>query len=201
VHLAYRTHVGSPTTKSVFVCLCDAGCNACGLAFPGVPAISGYTELSPTSVRKALESLAAQGLAKPVRYLNGGRGVATEYLLFHGHKDLSTAPCAECRKNMRNPPPPGGYDKALTDKPTARRRVSEKTHHFASENPSRGGDQQSVTDTTVSTEESSPPARRVTSDPTDTPDPTDWEYGRAQAAKLAEMFGVVDDPPSSRDGT
>jgi pyocin large subunit-like protein len=198
---AYRIQVGSSTTKSILIAMCDAGCNKCGLAFPGVPGLEAKTELGGTAVRKALEELIRQGLIRPVRYLNGGRGVSTEYILLQHIVELSTAPCEECSTKMKNPPPRGWYDKGITTKPIATRGVLVKTHHLATENPSRGGDQQSVTDTTVSTEESSPPARlAASSEPTD---PTPWAENARRARELANALGVqvgLQSPHTVKDG-
>jgi hypothetical protein len=202
VAAGYRISLGNaPATKSVLIAIADAGCNACGLAWPGAPLLESKTELGNSTVRKSLNELERQGLIRTVRYPNGGRGVTTEYLVLEHVVELSPAPCEECRKRMKNPPPAGTYNKSVTNKPATTERVSGETRHHRAKNPPPRGDQQSVTATTVSTPtvESSPTAHlKSPSDPTD---PTPWAENAAQARALADKFGATSDPPSSRDAT
>lgn len=198
VAAAYRINLGnSPATKSVLVAIADAGCNACGLAWPGARLLEQKTELGNSTVRKSLNDLEKQGLIRAVRYKNGGRGVTTEYLVLEHVIELSPSPCGECRTKMKNPPPTGGYDGSLTNKPATTRRVSVETRHHRDENPPPRGYQQSEQINSQSAE-NSPSARPIPSEP---PDPTPWAENAAQARRLADEFRVTPDPPSSRDGT
>lgn len=192
VAAAYRIQVGNPTTKAVLVALADAGCNECGLGWPGVPLLSEKTELGGSTVRRSLEALAKQGLIRSCRYPNGGRGVSTEFRILEQVIEFSTCPCEECRQKMKNPPAAGAYDIGVTHKPSRNERVSGNTLSLTRENPLAAGYQQSVTSNSQA-KENSPPARRTTSDPSPTTD-AEWHHGAQEAAKLASLFGPTDTP-------
>jgi hypothetical protein len=192
VSAAYRIQIGNPTTKAVLIALADAGCNACGLGWPGVPLLSEKTELGGSTVRRSLEALTKQGLIRILRYPNGGRGVATEYRVLEQVIELSTCPCGNCRLKMKNPPAAGTYDIHGTPKPSRSERVSGNTLSLTRENPPAAGTQQSVTSNSQG-KENSPAARHVTSDPHPTTD-AEWSHGAREAARLASLFGPTDTP-------
>lgn len=113
-------------TQHVLHALADHACECCGLAWPSVPTLAAKCNLGATTVREALDRLERAGLLRVHAYPQGGRGRSTQYVVLPELAELSTAPCGKCAGNLRNPPPRVGFDKSVTDKPTAARGVSAK---------------------------------------------------------------------------
>lgn len=100
---ALELTIGSPGAKSVLLVLADRACGTCGLCWPGVNKIAEWTEMGPTSIRKALDTLRERGLIIASGYETGGRGRTTEYVVLPHLPGLSTAPCVECVKRRKKP--------------------------------------------------------------------------------------------------
>lgn len=93
--------IGSPGAKAILLLLCDRACERCGLAWPGVPTLARWSEMSVASVRRALDTLREAGHIDVHRFPKGGRGLSTEYIVLPALPDLSTAPCGECGKRLK----------------------------------------------------------------------------------------------------
>jgi hypothetical protein len=195
---AYSLTLGDGITKAVLVAMADSGCNVCGLAWPGISHLERKTELGPTVIRKALASLTKQGMIRIWAYPRGGRGRSTEYRVLEQFVELSTPPCRDCQLNMKKPSRRGGYDKSVTEKPTATRGVLAKPIAEGVQNPPRGGDHPSVEPIPVSPKENSPPARHGPSGLPTTD--AEWHRGAQEAAKLAHLFGPTPTPDRAATG-
>lgn len=100
---AYGVVVGTPSAKAVLVALAWHACEDCSLAWPGRRSLAEKTEIGERRISSALAELVKAGHLTIFRYPFGGRGVSTEYVVLPQVGELSTAPCGECRKRMKNP--------------------------------------------------------------------------------------------------
>lgn len=103
---AYALTLGNPGRKATLIALASRACENCGICWPGVTWIMLATEMSERSTRRCLTELAAAGHIVVRRYPQGGRGVATEYLILPTLPKLLAAPCPQCLSRMR-----GGSEK------------------------------------------------------------------------------------------
>lgn len=145
VQAAYGVTVGKPGTKAVLLSLAWHACDSCGIAWPGHKAIAADTEIGRSRISEALAELVAAGWLAVYRFPNGGRGLSTEYIVLQSVRKLSTAPCAECRKRMKNVPQSGPFTAAAAEKSPQGGRIGGKPSGKSSETVQTGNHQQSVT--------------------------------------------------------
>jgi hypothetical protein len=98
---ALELTVGSHGVKAILMLMADRACEHCGLAWPGVPTLARWSEMSVASVRRALDTLREAGHLDVHRFPKGGRGLSTEYIVLPSLPELSTAPCGECGKRLK----------------------------------------------------------------------------------------------------
>jgi hypothetical protein len=181
-------------TKFVLIALADHACDACGLAWPGVPHLIEKTGLADRTIRGALDELLAAGTIRLHGYGTGGRGRATEYVVLPGLDGTEQAPCHRCcavRKTPqemrgiegRNPAAGAGFKSQGNVIPCSSRRL----------NPAAGAAQPSV-------EPEPPRAHAREADPTATEKksprgaatPPTWDSPPATAKDAQERVLEVD---------
>ena len=191
-----------PAAKSVLMHVAQPACEACGIAWPGVPWLERKSGLGKTAIRAALEWLVKAGHLKIYAYPQGGRGMSTEYIVLPQLTELSTTPCGECRSRMKRHRLAVGIDQSVTPKPTARRWVSAKPTAQTTQNPPRGGDQSFIeSESFTRTSGPSPSARgSATPPPSEPPPPTNAQESYQAVLRLVDAVGDALGPPSLRTG-
>jgi len=190
IRIAYGLNIGDGIAKAVLVAMADAGCDQCGMAWPGVSYLERKVEFGATTIRNALAALTNQGLIEIRAYAKGGRGMATEYVVLRQFIELSTAPCGKCSANLTKPSRRGGYDNAGTNKPTVARGVSAKPTAKGVQNPPRGGDQPSVEPEPSHAETSAAPQHG----PSEPPPPRNAQEALARVTAMTRGIGVIPSP-------
>lgn len=137
--------MGKPAVKAVLLALAWHSCEQCGTAWPGHSALAADTNLGRSAIAAALATLVQDGWLVIGRFPNGGRGLATEYVVLPSVRELSTAPCGICRTNMKKGPPAGQYYAMPGQNHPAPGPFPVETVRNRPENHPPGGHQQSVT--------------------------------------------------------
>jgi hypothetical protein len=200
IEAAYTVTTGTPVRKAVLLALARRACDTCGFAWPGVAGIAESSELKPTAVRDALGALVQAGWLNIYRYPAGGRGVATEYVVLPSIGELSTAPCGECRKRMKNPPGGGGYSQNPPGGGGFIRQGNDIPTAGGVQNPPRGGAHQSEQPSVSGnlrlpeSETRLPETAPATGAPAASDHPTGWEIPATAKDALGSLFGSDPDP-------
>lgn len=145
LQIAYPLDLGKPAPKAVLLAMAWHACDDCRTSWPGHSLLTADTHLGRTAIKAALATLVLDNWLVIGRFPNGGRGLATEYVVLPSFPVKSTAPCGECRNRMKKGPPPGWfYNLGTTNRPSPDPFVPE-TGRNPDEKGSPGDHHQSVT--------------------------------------------------------
>ncbi len=101
-------------TKVVLLVMAGHCCKFCGLTWLGLDRLTQECGVSVTTLRAAIADLVSLGHLKIAYYPKGGRGKATEYVVFPNDPRLIPARCRVCLENQQKGPRGGGFDKGKT---------------------------------------------------------------------------------------
>jgi hypothetical protein len=87
--------------KLLLLAFARHACEHCGLCWPGRTRLQLLTNLGSTSLTGLIRSLVKREMLKIHAYPNGGRGLATEFVVLPKELKLSTAPCGKCVDNLK----------------------------------------------------------------------------------------------------
>lgn len=206
---AYSVTTGASHAKAVLLLLAWHACDSCGLAWPGRKSIAERTEVGDRSVTAALALLVRDAHLTIFRFPYGGRGLSTEYVVLPSIGELSTAPCGECAKRMKNLAPDARISGNIAPGARFNRQDKYKPRKTGAGNLAPRAHQQSVQQqqsglASLAESETPAPMNPAPGVPATSDHPTGWEIPAASKDALESLFGSdpnpepVQGPPSGK---